>query len=85
MWGGKLTMRRKGVGPKAAEKLLAEAETLRDELEIVKKAYEDRFPEEDYMEILLENARLLYMGQRKDYLFEWSWLDAFLHLRKDDD
>jgi hypothetical protein len=85
MWGGELQMRRKGVGPKAAENLLDEANNIGEEFEIVTEAYKERFEGEDYMEIFLENARLLYMGQRMDNLFEWSWLDPFLHLRKGDD
>ena len=83
MWGGKPMLRRKGIGPKAAVKLLKEGQTIGEMLEIVRDAYKDRFPGEDWEAILLENARLLYMGQRPNKLFDWSWLDSDLELEKE--
>lgn len=75
-------LRRKGVGPAAGKKLLEKAETIGEKLELVRKAYEERFEGEDWEAILLENARLLYMGQRPDNLFEWSWMDDDLKLKE---
>lgn len=74
MWGGKLQMRRKGVGEKAADKILATCDTVLELYEAVKVEYEKIFDEE-HEEIMLENARLLYIGQTPDNLFNWDWLD----------
>jgi 5'-3' exonuclease len=79
-----LEQRRKGVGPKAAVELLKEGQTIGDMLEIVRGAYKERFPEEDSEAILLENARLLHMGQRPTKLFDWTWLDGLLHIDNTD-
>lgn len=76
MWGGKPQMRRKGVGPKAAANLIAEANSVEEMHDTVSEQYYKRFPDEDWAEIMLENARLLYMGQTMSSLFEWSWLDV---------
>jgi 5'-3' exonuclease len=81
VWGGKNTMRRKGVGPKKAIGLLNGADTLGDKLKVVREQYEERFEGEDWEAILLENARLLYMGGRKDHLFEWDWLSDVMDLK----
>jgi hypothetical protein len=74
MWGGKLVMRRKGVGPSAAVKLLKEGGSIGEKISIVREAYRSRFEGEDWEAILLENARLLYMGQKPNKLFDWSWI-----------
>jgi 5'-3' exonuclease len=72
--------RRKGVGEKEAISLLVDCETLGDKLEVVKEQYEKRFPEEGWGSILLENARLLFMGSTHRKIFDWSWLDDLLHV-----
>lgn len=64
--------RRKGVGPKLALKMLEVAPTIGERLEVVREAYKSRFEGEDWEAILLENARLLYMGQTADNLFDWT-------------
>jgi 5'-3' exonuclease len=74
MWGGKLTLRRKGIGPAAAVKLLKEGDSIGDKIGIVREAYKSRFKDEDWEAILLENARLLYMGQKPGKLFDWTWI-----------
>lgn len=74
MWGGKLMLRRKGVGEKAAQKLLANAKTLQEMYDIVKEQYEIYFDKDVVADVMLENARLLYIGQEKDNQFDWSWM-----------
>lgn len=76
MWGGKLMLRRKGVGSVAADKLLVDANTLQEMYEIVKNQYEKVFKDEDITieAVMLENAKLLYIGQEKDKQFSWEWL-----------
>jgi hypothetical protein len=68
--------RRIGVGPTEAEVLLDKATTLRGMAYVVNEEYCKRFPKEDFEAILLENARLLYMGQTPNNLFNWSWFDG---------
>lgn len=80
MWGGKLQLRRKGVGPKEAEDLLKSCETVGDMLNVVTDEYKKIFSD-NYGEVMLENARLLYIGQTPNNLFDWSWLN--LNLNKD--
>lgn len=74
MWGGKLQMRRKGVGEKGAIKLLEPLNSVGEMYEAVRAEYEKIFGE-GHEEIMLENARLLYIGQTPDNLFNWDWLD----------
>lgn len=74
MWGGKLTMRRKGIGPKGAITILKECNTAQDMYTKVSEAYKEQFGEE-YEEVLLEQARLLYIGQTPDNMFDWSWIN----------
>ena len=75
-----LVLRRKGIGKSKAIKLLEEANTVRDMLDIVTKEYKELFPD-NYEEIMIENARLLFIGQMVDKLFEWSWLDKYLDVK----
>lgn len=75
MWGGKLCLRRKGIGAKKAEQLLADCESVQDLFDVVKQCYLGQFGEDLYEEKMLENARLLYIGQTPENLFEWDWLD----------
>jgi len=81
MWGGKLQMRRKGVGEKEAIKLLEDCKTVAELYEVVKEQYERIFFEDEYVpeDVMLENARLLYIGQDEDNLFNWDWLDYELN------
>ncbi len=74
MWGGKLQLRRQGVGKKAAAKLLAGVTDKWTMYHIVRMEYYKRFDIEDE-EKMLENARLLFVGQTPEDLFDWSWLD----------
>ena len=70
----KMVMRRKGVGKGAAEKLLAPCTTVQEMFDVVVEEYKNIFPD-TFEEVMLENARLLYIGQTPDNLFEWNWLD----------
>ncbi|MFW3388408.1 UNVERIFIED_CONTAM: hypothetical protein RF648_20685, partial [Kocuria sp. CPCC 205274] len=73
-WGGKLMLRRKGVGSGAADKILGACDTLQEMFDAVKQEYEAVFGD-NYEEVMLENARLLYIGQEADNLFQWEWID----------
>lgn len=75
----KFMLRRKGIGDKTAVKILNGCKSVKDMKETVFQEYEEFFKEE-YEEILLENARLLFIGQKDNKLFEWSWLDKYLEL-----
>jgi hypothetical protein len=68
--------RRIGIGAKEAEEILSRCTTIRDMAYVVNEEYCKRFPGEDFESILLENARLLYMGQSPLNLFNWSWFDG---------
>lgn len=83
-WGGRMMLRRKGVGEKGAIKIIAECENVEQMLEAVTEEYKKVFGE-DYEEVMLENARLLYIGQTKDNLFNWDWLDLTIKKDLDDD
>lgn len=74
MWGGKICMRRKGIGEKAAEKLLCNCNTVQELYDVVSDCYQKEFGD-DWEDVMLENARLLYIGQQADELFDWTWLD----------
>lgn len=74
MWGGKLMMRRKGVGKKAAARLLDCVKDKWTLYHIVRMEYYKRFDHE-WESKMLENARLLFVGQSEDELFDFSWLD----------
>lgn len=74
MWGGKLTLRRKGIGKKAAISLLEGVTDRWTLYHIVRMEYFKRFDTE-WKDKMLENARLLFVGQREDDLFDWTWLD----------
>ncbi|UZV39658.1 5'-3' exonuclease [Trabzonvirus APT65] len=67
------SLRRKGVGEKTAIKLLGEETDPNKLLEIISEQYEIVFGS-DYKDVMLEQARLLYIGQRPDNLFDWSWI-----------
>lgn len=69
--------RRKGVGKKGALKLLSKCKTVLDMKEAVTKEYMNLF-KDDFEEIMLENAKLLYIGQEPDSQFDWSWIDYAL-------
>lgn len=72
-WGGKMMLRRKGVGEKTAIKLLENCTTVQELFDVVNLEYQKIF--DNYEEVMLENARLLYIGQTAEELFEWDWLD----------
>lgn len=72
-WGKGEMLRRKGVGPAGADKMLSECHTLAQMYIAVREAYVDLFGEEAE-ERMLENARLLYIGQTPDNLFNWKWV-----------
>lgn len=73
MWGGKMVMRRKGVGDKTAKKLLGEETDPNKLLEIISEQYKIVYGD-CFEDVMLEQARLLYIGQRPDNLFDWSWI-----------
>lgn len=83
MWGGKLTLRRKGIGEKAAQQLLADCSTVEELYNTVSECYQNQFGDR-WEEVMLENARLLYIGQTAEKLFEWSWLDLKLERNSDE-
>ncbi len=74
MWGGNLVMRRKGIGSKAAIKLIEKVFDKWTLYHIIRMEYYKRFEEEAEAK-MLENARLLFVGQAEGDLFDWSWLD----------
>lgn len=73
MWGGKEVLRRKGIGSKTALKMLDGLKEPQEFYEVCKEAYRNVFGDE-HEEVMLEMARLLYIGQMPDSLFNWSWL-----------
>lgn len=72
--GGKEVMWRHGVGPKAARELLDTCYDIKGMYHIVRMEYVKLFPEKWECN-MLENARLLFVGQHQEDLFDWSWLD----------
>ena len=74
MWGGNLVMRRKGIGSKAAIKLIDGVKDKWTLYHIVRMEYFKKF-EDDWEDKMIENARLLFVGQDEGDLFEWTWLD----------
>lgn len=73
----KMQLRRKGVGKVKADKILDNAKDVKELLERVTDAYEALFgdTEVDWEALMLENARLLYIGHSKDNLFNWNWVE----------
>ena len=67
-------MRRKGVGSKTALRLLDNLEGAQQMYDVVKAEYEKVYGKE-HEAVMLEMARLLYIGQEADKLFDWSWLN----------
>lgn len=61
---------RKGVGPKTAEKYLCGPRTEKGLFEVVKREYKKIF-EDNWYEVMLENARLLYIGQTPETLYNF--------------
>lgn len=76
MWGGSLKLRRKGVGETAAKKLLAKLETVQEMYDAVKAEYLKVYGTQETEAALLENAQLLFIGQRTDHRFQWDWLQV---------
>lgn len=83
-WGNKMMPRRQGVGDKAATKILQYCDSVQEMYDAVKLQYEKVFGE-SHEEVMLENARLLYIGQEPDNLFDWDWLDYTLTRNKTDE
>lgn len=79
----RLMLRRKGVGEKTAKKILNSCKTISEMKEAVFAEYLVLF-EEEAEDVLLENARLLFIGQTPDNLFEWSWLDKYMEIKNED-
>lgn len=75
----KMMLRRKGIGGKTADKILGGCKTVSQMKDAVLAEYEALF-KDDYEEIALENARLLFIGQTDNNLFEWQWIDQYLEL-----
>ncbi|AUG88502.1 exonuclease [Vibrio phage Vp_R1] len=78
-YGVEQVPRRQGIGKVEAEEILNNCETLGEMQQSIFSHYEKRFGS-GWEDICLENARLLYMGQKPDSLFEWSWQDALLEV-----
>lgn len=74
MWGGKLQLRRKGIGKKEATWLLENITDRWSMYHTVRMEYYKRF-ENHWEEKMLENARLLFVGQTDVDLFDFDWLD----------
>ena len=70
---GQEYLRRQGVGPVAADKILTKGKCPNDWYNLVRDNYKAVFGD-DADRAMLENARLLYIGQTLDNLFDWSWL-----------
>ena len=70
----KMVLRRKGVGEKTAKKLLGEETDPQKLYEIVSEEYKKVFGD-DWKTVIIEQARLLYIGQTPENLFDWSWLN----------
>lgn len=83
-WGGEMKLRRKGVGEKAAIKLISSCDNVQQMYDLVKEEYHKVF-KDNPDEVMLENARLLYIGQTKDNMFNWDWLDYSIEKEVDDD
>lgn len=73
-WGSGEMLRRKGVGPKAADELLSECHTVAQMYMVIWNEYRKLFGD-GADGAMLENARLLYIGQTPSNLFEWSWIE----------
>lgn len=69
---GEPYVRRKGVGPKAAENLLLSAQSEREMVSIVYREYLKVFGD-DAIPAMLENGRLLNIGQTPDALWEFPY------------
>ena len=80
----RMMLRRKGVGDKTALAILKDATTVRELHDLVQAEYQALFPD-NWEEVMLENARLLYVGQRPDNLFDWSWVDFDIKKEEIDD
>lgn len=79
----RMMLRRKGVGDKGAHKLLSACKSVSDMKEVVALEYTEMFGTEAYRDIMMENARLLFIGQTQENLFEWKWLDKYLNLENE--
>lgn len=64
----------KGVGTKAAEKLLENCETNQEMFNIVKEAYQS-YHGENWKEVLNEMGKLLWMQRKKGVIFDVSWFE----------
>ena len=73
-WGDKEILRRKGVGKETAKGILAECNNVTQMYIAIFKEYVKVFGN-SAEELMLENARLLYIGQTPDNLFNWDWID----------
>ncbi|MFW3388531.1 UNVERIFIED_CONTAM: hypothetical protein RF648_21320, partial [Kocuria sp. CPCC 205274] len=62
---------------KASLKLLEPCNTVQELYDTVARCYMTEFGTA-WEEVMLENARLLYIGQTPDNLFDWDWLDYTL-------
>lgn len=78
----RMMLRRKGIGEKTADKILSAQKTVREMRDAVFAEYLALFGE-GCDDLMLENARLLFIGQTQDNIFEWSWLDKYLDLENE--
>ncbi len=70
----RMMMRRKGVGKIGAKKILDNAKDTTELFERVYQEYENLFGK-DADSVFIENARLLFIGQTPDKMFEKSWIE----------
>ena len=70
--------RRKGVGSATAIKILDKCQNDQERYEAIKAEYEKVYGEE-HEGAMLEMARLLFIGQTPDNLFDWNWLNICKH------
>lgn len=78
------SLRRRGVGPAEARIILQDCITLGDMKDAIFSNYKLYYPD-NYEEVILENARLLYMGQTEHSLFKWEMFKPFMEVTKEQD
>ncbi len=64
----------KGLGTKAAEKILKDCETNREMFEVVKEAYQS-YHGDNWKAVLNEMGKLLWMQRKKGVVFDVSWYE----------
>lgn len=70
----RMVLRRKGVGSAKAHSMLEELQTPQEMYDVVREAYRAVYGDADADTVMLEQARLLYIGQTPEKLFTWDVL-----------